>query len=538
MFDRAQVIRAAIAVALVAVFVARPSRAIELLDVPLDHWAYEFLERFEVRAGLDRTGLDTRPLTRGTVAALTWRLLESAQAGGWTPTPLEQQQLDMLRDEFSEELVAQGHDVDVLQRAYHRWGGDAWGLQIFFAARQLTDHALVDPAQDLPQLDARFIFEPAIALELGEHFVAFDQVSYRVRTSDGQFENSTNPLDGEAEFVHDEGDRFSITRAVYPSLRYGRGPVLLDLGRERLRWGPGRSNAMLIADAPPPLDQIRLHLDFSWLHFTSVTGQLRPAQFAGDPVLDERYIAAHRLTLQVHRRFLLAISEATVYGERGLDLSYINPLSVLFVTQANNGDLDNALASLDGKILLPNLELYGELVLDDLNLRRGLSHYGNKLATVVGLLWLQPFGARDWDVDAEWSWASQYTYTHHMPQNRWEHYGSTLGSRTGTDADLWVLGVRRRLTRGWDARLFYELERHGEGSVEIDQEQRSEETQEFLSGTVEERHQPGLAVRYRGLRNVEFGFDYRYAMVKAPDHDAARERVDTHTVHLVTRLEF
>ena len=36
-------------------------QAIELLDVPLAHWAYEMLERLEIRAALEHTGLETRP---------------------------------------------------------------------------------------------------------------------------------------------------------------------------------------------------------------------------------------------------------------------------------------------------------------------------------------------------------------------------------------------------------------------------------------------------------------------------------------------
>jgi hypothetical protein len=212
---------------------------------------------------------------------------------------------------------------------------------------------------------------------------------------------------------------------------------------------------------------------------------------------------------------------------------------VLFVTQANQGDQDNALASVDGRILLPHgLELHGELALDDLNLRHGLRHFGNKAAVLGGFLWVAPFGARDWDLEAEWSWASQFTYTHVHPINRFEHFGGSLGSRTGPDSDLWWAGLRRRLSRGWSAGLFYELERYGEGSLAIAHNQRTSDTQEYLSGVVESRHQPGLALQYRGLRNIELHLDYRFVDVRHAEHVAQSAAQLTHQLRFETRLEF
>jgi hypothetical protein len=282
-----------------------------------------------------------------------------------------------------------------------------------------------------------------------------------------------------------------------------------------------------------------LQLDFGWIRFQHVAGQLRPATLQpDDPPLEEKYLAAHRLVIQPHRRLVLSVSEAVIYGNRGLDLTYLNPVNVFFVSQANIGDRDNALASVDGKLLLPGIEIYGELLLDDLNLRRGLRHFGNKLGVLAGFLWMQPLGMRDWDVDGEWSWASQFTYSHQIPINRYEHYGLSLGSRAGTDADLWSAGLRRRLSRGWSVRFFYELERHGEGDLAIDQEQRQGDEQEYLSGTVESRHQPGLQLRFRGLRTLELDLDVRYVRVTQPGNEADRSPQEELAWRAATRLTF
>lgn len=527
-------------VVLVLAFLPGVASCLELQDVPLDHWAYEMLERFEARASLGRSGLDTRPLRREQMARLVRRLGESAARGEWTPTRIEEAQLDMLRSEFSDELIAQGDTLLPLYcRAWHRWDGKHVRFQLFLVGRQSATRTTPGFDADQSQVDARFLFEPAGAVAIGKSVLAFEQLSLRVRTSNGVLQQGTDVRGGEATFVYAPGDRFSVTRTAEPYVRFGRGPFLADLGRERLRWGPGRHNSLLIQDGTPPLDMLRLELDLGWLRFTNITAQMRPAELVPtDPDFTEKYLAAHRLVLVPHRRLTLAVSDAVVWGDRGIDLAYANPLAIFYVTQANIGDTDNALASVDAKLLLPGIELYGEVLVDDLNLRRGLDDFGNKVGLLGGLFWPQPFGADDWEAEFEWSWASEFTYTHEFPINRYEHYGTVLGSRAGTDADLWFAGLGRRLSRGWTARAVYELERHGEGNVATAAEPQNIQTQEFLSGVVESRHRPGIDLVYRGLRSLEVTASWRYLHVTQPGHDAAAGDVDSQEALAAIRVEF
>jgi hypothetical protein len=516
---------------------AATAMALPQVDVPLEHWSYEFMERLVVRAGLGGTHLDLKPLTRGEMAVLVERL----SAADWQPTRIESEQLAMLRAEFSEELRARGDSIPLLERAYHLWSGDAWKLQAFWRGRergQLLDPDL-SPAGS--QLQGDVTFEPAAALVLADHVLAAVQVRYRVRTGTGTFVNSTDVRDGEAEYVFEPRDRFSVVRAVDATLRYDGGlRWRAGIERGRLRWGPARHDPMLIADASPPLDMLRYQVALGPVRFGGLAGQLRPAQLAPtDPPLVERYVSAHRLEVAATSWLDVAVSEALIWGDRGLDLAYLNPLAVLYVSQANIGDLDNALGSLDvGLRLGRSARLYGECVIDDLNLRRGLEDFGNKVGVAMGFLWQAPFGAADWDVDGEYSWASQFTYTHDQPIDRYEHYGATFGSRIGPDADLWVAGVRRRLTRSWWVRAFYELERHGEGNLATGDNERTSEDQQYLSGVTESRHEPGLQLRYSGLRSLDLEAEYRYLLAENPHNDPMAPDARRQEVRVEARVEF
>ena len=88
--------------------VAASAAAFPALDVPLDHWAYEFLERIEVRAALPAGAMALRPLTRGEMAREVAAAGAAARLGTWAPTAIERAQLDMLRRELALEMRAHG----------------------------------------------------------------------------------------------------------------------------------------------------------------------------------------------------------------------------------------------------------------------------------------------------------------------------------------------------------------------------------------------------------------------------------------------
>lgn len=506
------------------------------VDVPLEHAAYDILTRFETRVAPGRTFLDARPWTRGEVARLVQLLTEAAAARNWSPSVIEARQLKQLQLEFGSDLPPEIAPPP-LPRAFHVWEGTGWRLRTFWQAGTQILNASGGVAAG--RTDAALRLEPAAAIVIGSRFTAVQQLSYRVRSSDDALVNTADVRDGEAQYVFDARDRFAITRTVAPYMRLSGGRWRGELGRFRTRWGPGRHNALLLSDFTPPFDLARVRVDLGPVRYTHLAGQLRAARFAGDPPLDERYLAAHRLEWEAHPRLRLALSEALVYGNRGLDLSYLNPLTVLFVTQANNGDLDNALASFDARwIATRGVALYGEGVFDDLNLRRGWRHFGNKVAVLAGMHWAAPFGAADWDWEAEWSWVSQFTYTHVHPIDRYQHFGGALGSRFGPDAEFAVAAVRRQLSRGWSASLFYERVRRGEGRLDVDHDDRLSDAQEFLSGNVETTHAPGVAFRFRGLRSLDVDLEARAVTIRHPGHDVTAGSRSRFAARAATRLEF
>ena len=74
--------------------------------------------------------------------------------------------------------------------------------------------------------------------------------------------------------------------------------------------------------------------------------------------------------------------------------------------------------------------------------------------------------------------------------------------------------------------------------MSIGHDQRTADDQEFISGVAERLHRPGLQVRYQGLRNLVLDLQASWEIVERPNHDTARDDLESLRLHFATRLEF
>ena len=60
-------------------------------------------------------------------------------------------------------------------------------------------------------------------------------------------------------------------------IRLKKDDVNLELGRERLVWGIGYINRMVLSDNPPPFDFLKLHIAYKSLRYDFLPGMACPA---------------------------------------------------------------------------------------------------------------------------------------------------------------------------------------------------------------------------------------------------------------------
>lgn len=226
-------------------------------------------------------------------------------------------------------------------------------------------------------------------------------------------------------------------------------------GRDRNRWGFGRTS-LILSDYATVYDQLQLRTSFWRLHYTNLFTRftsLRTAEEAFDAVMPRKYGTFHRLALDLPGRVQLELFETIVFisdttgtnRRTGFDVAYLNPIIFYRAVEHDMGSPDNAL--LGGGIswiATPGVQLYGQLVLDELKMSEIRNEWwGNKWGYVLGLFLVDPgYGEtrlRDFDLRVEYARQRPFLYGHRGEPTAFVHFGDLLGHPAGPNtSDLAV----------------------------------------------------------------------------------------------------
>ncbi|NQU06213.1 MAG: hypothetical protein HQ568_08990 [Calditrichaeota bacterium] len=245
-------------------------------------------------------------------------------------------------------------------------------------------------------------------------------------------------------------------------------------GKDRAAWGPAKEGGLLLSGASPSFNQLRTSLKL-WdkVRFTHIIGSLHPTSLPADTlyitnkgfireVYSWKWVAAHRIEYQPWEFLVLAINEAVIWGERGIDLSYLNPVNFYFSAEHNGGDNDNVLMSGDVCLRVGSLGLvYGELLIDDMKTSTlGKGDSGNKFGFLLGCT-VYNSGFDGLIGGVEYTRLDPYLYTHFYPINRYSTWTSSLGSNIGSNSDRLRGWISYRPLRQFELLLKTDYSRSG-----------------------------------------------------------------------------
>ncbi|MCA9734361.1 hypothetical protein KC799_19665, partial [candidate division KSB1 bacterium] len=278
-------------------------------------------------------------------------------------------------------------------------------------------------------------------------------------------------------------------------------------GRDYLSWGAGLDYRLSLRLIDRPMDMLRLNFDLKKLRFTWFHGNL-----SGVDV--QRYLVGHRLDFRLGKSINLAFYETLVYGNRDREWSYLNPILPYHVMEHQLGDLDNN--TLGGDLvyfLRPGVRAFLEVFVDDFSSDYPLGTYwGNKLAVNGGFHWVAPFHFSEFELKTTYTRIDPWVYTHNDSALSYTHYGESIGSQLGPNADRVraVINYQPHHDSRWEIRYAYK--RKGAGSI-FDQHsyELNGKHKNFLAGIVEKTSEFGLALRQQFKRDVFFGFDLTFS---------------------------
>ena len=308
---------------------------------------------------------------------------------------------------------------------------------------------------------------------------------------------------------------------------YGRD-LSIAAGRGRHQWGPGQFGGLFLNSYAPPFDYLRFDAVMEdeqsprAIYYTFLHGFLQSATSAetlyvipdGRPrtLNAEKYLSAQRLEIRPRPNLLLGLSQGVIYGDRGLEFSYLTPLNFLYSVQHSNDDKDNFMLGLDGTWrIVRGLKLYSELLFDDIVVGDLFSSTGNnKSAYTVGAHGIipRPIWSK-FDLRFEYTKVRPFVYSHFFTVNTYGHWYSPLGYTREPNSEFMTTELRGTFYPV-QVTLHWSRQNHGAdtetqivgGSIYNANFEGNDKEFPFLAGSFERTTKLGLRVSWEPLPNL------------------------------------
>lgn len=271
-------------------------------------------------------------------------------------------------------------------------------------------------------------------------------------------------------------------------LQYYGHDLSLTAGRGRFRWGPARHGSLFLNSQMPPFDYIRfdavlenkksqaIYYTFlhGWLEADSVAKNLASDWLYFTPgdrprtLNPQKFISAQRLEIRPRTNLMLGFSQGVIYGDRGVQLGYLTPLSFLYSVQHSNDDKDNTVIGFDANWRpVAGVRVYGEALFDDIIVSALTTSSGsNKSAYTAGIHLAGTRGLlRRFDGGIEYTKIRPFVYSHIFAVNTYSHWMSPIGYTREPNSEFFTADVQGTFYPV-QIGLNFSRQNHGENTAE------------------------------------------------------------------------
>lgn len=447
-------------------------------DLPLDHWSYPVLARFQA-LGYLRLPV-CRPWPRRQVIQQLQEMLTRQMDGQLVLSQADLHNYNRLSQELEigicEERLADRDLLGFGDQSLAAGGDLELGMGSGYSNLAGPQHRGWAQVSCWGSLDGLLTFDQRLGLSLEKENAKYEKLSGQLKTW--------------------RGGRFT---ADWSYFRAGRQNLWFTLGRQQRWWGPGVYGTLLLSNNSGALDAIDLEFGYRAVEFRSFFAVLN-ADLG-------RYLSGHRLDLRLAKNLNLGLSEMVLYQSRQLDPAYMNPLLPYYANQWNQRDDDNVLWAADLRWNSGlGFCLFGELLMDDVQYEQD-PPAPQKLGFLVGGQWADPAGLTNTDLKFEWAGNQKWVYTHRRHDNRYVGPDTVnlLGHWVGTDADLLKVLLEHRFHPRLNLGLGYHLERHGEGRIDRCYLAGDDPATAFLSGIISREDRAELTIGWDPCHRSSIG---------------------------------
>ncbi len=314
----------------------------------------------------------------------------------------------------------------------------------------------------------------------------FDYSPFSIFPNDGQFASTSVTFPYNPDYSS-SFHTFSQKNSRLIEFDQSRGGVALlsdsfefVFGKFNTNLGPFYRGNLSISDNAPPFHQIFIKLKHKKVIFTYFLGSLdsnMPNTISEDSLyvnawdlsmsdyMDyyfmnnvpsstleyNRYIAHHRLDINVNKQFRIGLYEQVIFGGRDIPFYYIIPVLPFWSSQHEGGDLDNLMIGIDfdyifGQKNNRSNRIYGALFMDEWSPYQTFKDNNrNWFAYQLGYSTNFKIKNKNSLFKIEYSKIDPRAYNHRFIINEPKHFGYELGFWSGRNSDdliiKWIIMI-------------------------------------------------------------------------------------------------
>jgi hypothetical protein len=215
---------------------------------------------------------------------------------------------------------------------------------------------------------------------------------------------------------------FTFNAAKYIDITFGYDKNFIGNGQRSLFLSDFSNNTLFL----------KLNTRIWKLNYQNLFMELHSAEIpGGDKLLPKKYAAMHHLDMAITKNLNIGIFEGVIFGRKDrFDLGYLNPIIFYRSIEQQNGSFDNSVVGLDFKAnFAKRIQVYGQLSLDEFllsEIKKNRGWWANKWGIQLGAKYIDAFGIKNLDLQAEHNRIRPFTYSHRDSVANYTHYNQPL----------------------------------------------------------------------------------------------------------------
>lgn len=258
----------------------------------------------------------------------------------------------------------------------------------------------------------------------------------------GRFYNA-NPYEGFTKITNADSTKFAtdfFSARGYITFNPLKS-IQIQFGHDKNFIGSG-IRSMILSDFSAPYLHLKITTQVGRFQYVNIFAQMLnkqvPLAVDGTEQIPPKYFSLHHLSLNISKNLNIGLFETIVFGKRpiGFDINYLNPIIFLRFVEGHLGSVDNSIVGADFKYNFKrHISLYGQLVLDEFNLEHFQKNnwWATKYSTQIGGRYIDVFGIKNLDFQAEYNLARPYTYSHNSTYSNYVNYNLPLAHPLGSN---------------------------------------------------------------------------------------------------------